>query len=112
LGSDASLASGTRRGGAAARPGATRFFLGSQRYSRLHATPSRQSAPALHAPTTRFIEQRKQVQLRQNDVGTQLASAPHERSAQLGCARQNVSSRDRDVHSDPGAHGSFGGGSQ
>jgi hypothetical protein len=66
----------------------------------------------LQLPTIRRIEQRKQVQPRQNEVGTQLASAPQLLSPQLLCARQYMSSRDWEVQSDPGGHGSFGGGSQ
>jgi hypothetical protein len=62
--------------------------LGSQRYSRKHETPFGQSALVLQVPTIRDIEQRKQVQVRQNDVGTQVAPSPQEPSAQLACARQ------------------------
>ena len=74
--------------------------------------PLGQSASFLQRPTIRDMEQRKQVQSRQNPVGTQVASAPQESVSQALSARQYVCSADCDVQLDPGGQGTFGGGSQ
>jgi hypothetical protein len=93
-------------------PTAARFFFGSQRYWWMHLTSLGQSASVAQAPTIRDIEQRKQVQARQNEVGTQVASLPQVSSSHELAARQYVSLTDWDVQSDPGGQGTFGGGSQ
>ena len=71
-----------------------------------------QSASLLHMPTMRLFEQRKQVQLKQYDAGTQVASGPQGFVSHELPVLQKVSSTDMEVQSEPGGQGPSGGGSQ